>query len=579
MSRKPRLASALGVVIMLLNGAVPVMASDSGSAGVHDVAREHWIGGFLKIQEASAAVADENLGLALELYEEALDVFRDVAEKYPDWRPGMVRFRVDFCKTRIRRLQQARDVDADKRSKPDLILELQRAQEQKKKAAQLAKQREQKLAELRKGVEALRSERERLAQEAAKGASASAERERLQAGLRTARDKLDAAEQARALAEAARQTVTREQAATATELRNALAAAQQTLAKQSETLAQLQQAKEEQKARLEQNATRLADQAQQLEAKEAALAQVQADCLTLRNQLADAGAKSTKARQQATERQAALATLETELAQARKRGKELQRAVDLADATDLATLDKELQAARTELGQAAAARRELQQALLAKEESERRLLAEKQRRLQDERELAQQKQERKRRRHELLSTGAKAEGDKDYELAVASFKGALELDPDNLDALTRIGMIYAAMGQDVEAELYLERAFQLDPSDPKLLLPLGFSQINQEKIFMAISTLARAVALEPENAAYHRFLGVACRSVGWTDAARAAFEQSFRIDSNSAETAYNMAILLATLDEPQKEKAKTWYEKAKELGASPDPDLEAFFGE
>ena len=96
---------------------------------------------------------------------------------------------------------------------------------------------------------------------------------------------------------------------------------------------------------------------------------------------------------------------------------------------------------------------------------------------------------------------------------------------------------------------------------------------------MAISTLARAVALEPENAAYHRFLGVACRSVGWTDAARAAFEQSFRIDSNSAETAYNMAILLATLDEPQKEKAKTWYEKAKELGASPDPDLEAFFGE
>ena len=91
--------------------------------------------------------------------------------------------------------------------------------------------------------------------------------------------------------------------------------------------------------------------------------------------------------------------------------------------------------------------------------------------------------------------------------------------------------------------------------------------------------MARAAALDPQNADAFRYLGIACSSAGWTDAAETALRQSFRLNDKNAQTAFNLAVLLATLDTPRTADAKEWYEKAKALGAEPSPDLEQYFSE
>jgi len=95
---------------------------------------------------------------------------------------------------------------------------------------------------------------------------------------------------------------------------------------------------------------------------------------------------------------------------------------------------------------------------------------------------------------------------------------------------------------------------------------------------MAVAVLLRAVAVDPQSPDLHRYLGVACRSLGWNDAAETALRRSFGLDKASSDTAYNLAVLLATLDKPRLDEAKDWYKKARELGAPADPALDQVLG-
>ena len=51
-------------------------------------------------------------------------------------------------------------------------------------------------------------------------------------------------------------------------------------------------------------------------------------------------------------------------------------------------------------------------------------------------------------------------------------------------------------------------------------------------------------------------------------------KKAFDMNPSSAETAYNLAVILMTLDPPRKEESRKWYETAKKLGMAPDSSLE-----
>ena len=109
-------------------------------------------------------------------------------------------------------------------------------------------------------------------------------------------------------------------------------------------------------------------------------------------------------------------------------------------------------------------------------------------------------------------------------------------------------------------------------------MPLGFALVRQSEPDLAVSMLSRAVALEPDNPNAHRCLGIACSTLGWFDVAEAQFRRTHTLNPKDAENAFNMAVLLATREPPRLDEGKTWYLRARRLGAASDPGLDRVFG-
>ncbi len=814
----------LAVVLGIVTSTVAAYA-ESG----HEKAREMWMRGYLKIEEANKAEAEGSRALALELYKEALNVFEEVSQEFSEWNPSLISFRVNYTQERIRRLEAILDVEVEGLAKPDLVRRVKQLRKEYDEAAAKAEKLENELAssqekltimqeeraeladhadiilQAREKVESLERENEELKLELASlgdkqqqksvavKSQLQAVQERLkqkESALKELQEQFKEATQRYATAEKElneqlqaqlKSSKAKEQEATAlneelernlkqrtaqldevkTQLQNTQERSQELLTKaenaegkvddlqqriaeleavttkekseqQKETLAALQ-AKQElaekvasltetaatRNEELQQTKNELDELKQKLTANQLAhdkevtglkdalnaaltdlknatndlrivqeqstdqqktIAKLEKDladtdtkrvavvnemqekiaalnnknnelqqlAATAQKELANATAavkekdeaftavkndfaavtdraktlsekhantvadlkekvavveKLEKERQQNattiqnlqqqfTDTKTVLAEVQgkaenlnetllatrTELQQEQEKAKELQRLVDLAQARNVDELEEQLQTAKLELKRSHSQVAELQQELLAKQEAEKRLIAEKQQRLQEEKQIAQQKYEREKTLHSHLKAGAEAEKSKNLEHAIVNYKKVLEIEPNHKDALTQVGTLLAQQpGQDLQAVQYLQKAFHQDPDNTAILKPLGFALLRLEKAYMAIGVLSRATGLNPDDAELHRYLGVAFRTVGWSDAAEDELRQSFRLNDGNPETAYNLAVLLATLDEPRLEDAKDWYEKAKKLGAQVDPGLEQFF--
>ena len=177
----------------------------------------------------------------------------------------------------------------------------------------------------------------------------------------------------------------------------------------------------------------------------------------------------------------------------------------------------------------------------------------------------------------FLQKGADAEKLGKPEAAVWNYKKALEYQPECKLASKRLGILASRRGNQEEAESHLRRAFYADPDDVDVLLPLGLALVRQGKADLAVSMLARAVSLHPEDAGIHRAYGIACSQLGWRDAAEAQFRRTLAMDARDGDTAFNLAVLLATSTPPRLQDAQQWYKRSRELGIPADPGLDKLF--
>ena len=178
----------------------------------------------------------------------------------------------------------------------------------------------------------------------------------------------------------------------------------------------------------------------------------------------------------------------------------------------------------------------------------------------------------------LLQQGLSAEKVGDTEAAVESYKRVLTHDAASTLALQRLGLVAAEQGDYAEAERYLLLAHRQSPDDVDTLLPLGNALMRRRKPDHAVAMFTRAVALEPENSAAHRCLGIVCSNLGWLDAAEVHFRRAFELDESDNATAFNLAVLLATRTPSRMDEAREWYERALKLGSEGDPGLHELFG-
>ena len=86
--------------------------------------------------------------------------------------------------------------------------------------------------------------------------------------------------------------------------------------------------------------------------------------------------------------------------------------------------------------------------------------------------------------------------------------------------------------------------------------------------------MTEALAIYPKDATAQNYLVITASLKGWQEAAQKELETATALDPTYADALFNLAVVFATQQPPNKENARKCYKRATELGAEPDSALE-----
>ncbi len=153
------------------------------------------------------------------------------------------------------------------------------------------------------------------------------------------------------------------------------------------------------------------------------------------------------------------------------------------------------------------------------------------------------------------------------------YQNFLVKQPENVIALANLGVAQFRQGKLTAAQLALEKAVKVAPGDAFSLTTLGAVMIEQNRIEDAIGYLERANASSPDDPITLNYLGVASSQLGQFGKAEQSLRRAITVKPEYAEAHFNLAVIYATAKPPSIALAKRHYEKALELGSSPDKRL------
>lgn len=146
---------------------------------------------------------------------------------------------------------------------------------------------------------------------------------------------------------------------------------------------------------------------------------------------------------------------------------------------------------------------------------------------------------------------------KRYDQAAAAYEKVLELDPDNIEARSELGLCYWLAGNVDKAIAVLEKVLEADPDYVPACNNLGFILADTKRdLKRAVALIEKAVEAEPANPVY-------MDSLGW-----AYFKQG-RLDD--AETTIRRALLFSS-QFPEKMLATAHYHLAMVYEAKGEKD-------
>lgn len=178
----------------------------------------------------------------------------------------------------------------------------------------------------------------------------------------------------------------------------------------------------------------------------------------------------------------------------------------------------------------------------------------------------------------LLDEGRAAMSQGDLDLAMTKYQAVLSQDPQNVTALNNIAIIQYQRGDLTAAETTIRQAIEIAPNDSASRSLLGVLHFRRNRLDEAFAELTRAVALDPRNAEAHNYLGITLSERGWAAAAETEIRRAIELNPKYMDAHFNLAVLYARAKTPRLELARYHYQKALELGASRDPQLEELIG-
>ena len=163
--------------------------------------------------------------------------------------------------------------------------------------------------------------------------------------------------------------------------------------------------------------------------------------------------------------------------------------------------------------------------------------------------------------------------DGNFTKAEELYQKFLQSQPENVIALANLGVAQFRQGKLTAAQLALEKAVKVDPNDAFSLTTLGAVMIEQNRIQDAVGYLERANTSSPDDPITLNYLGVASSQLGEFGRAEQSLRRAITVKPEYAEAHFNLAVIYATAKPPSIALAKRHYEKALELGSSPDKRL------
>ena len=122
--------------------------------------------------------------------------------------------------------------------------------------------------------------------------------------------------------------------------------------------------------------------------------------------------------------------------------------------------------------------------------------------------------------HGLVRVAGKNFQQSNYKAAEKQYQQILAEDPNNLDALSNLGVVYVRNGDLQSAESMLGNAVAIAPDNDFLLTTLGIVQYRQSKFDEAIVQLTKAIAINPKSATRSQLSWYRCQPERATERGR-----------------------------------------------------------
>ena len=149
----------------------------------------------------------------------------------------------------------------------------------------------------------------------------------------------------------------------------------------------------------------------------------------------------------------------------------------------------------------------------------------------------------------------------DLNRAESLYRGVLQADPQNVDAVLGLATIAARRGNAQQAIGFYEQALRLEPRNSAAQAGL-IDIIGQADPQLSETRLKQLIAREPSAFLYFSLGNLYARESAWP-AAQAAYFQAYNLQPDNPDYAYNLAIGLEHLEQPKL--ALTYYRKALDL--------------
>lgn len=175
---------------------------------------------------------------------------------------------------------------------------------------------------------------------------------------------------------------------------------------------------------------------------------------------------------------------------------------------------------------------------------------------------------------EIGNDGIKAFEAGKFAAAREAYLRVLKIEPNNLPALVNLGATEYRLGNMDEAERLLRRSLQIKADNPTAWLNLGIIYLERNEPMRSLAAIAQAVVHAPNDPVARNYLGVAAGRNHWFDAAESELRRAIELKPDYADAHFNLAVFCLERKPPAIELARRHYQKALELGASPDPLIE-----